>query len=100
MVAQVKKDKEKVIGEVISDDKVREFLTAVPYDDENADFHILTKAYRGLPPEGFARFIDVFVAEGGDINGVDSRGQTFLQAIKRYKRQPSYAEILEQAGAH
>lgn len=98
-MAELKKDKQKVIGEEINDDKVREFLSAVPYDAENADFHILTKAYRGLPPHGFEKFIQVFVEEGGDLNGTDSRGHTFLEAIKRFKRHPDYVEILERAGA-
>lgn len=98
-MAELKKDKQKVIGEIISEDKVREFLSCVPYDDENADFHILTKAYRGLPPEGFARFIEIFVEEGGDINGTDAKGNTFLEAIKRFKKHPEYVTILEQAGA-
>lgn len=98
-MAELKKDKQKVIGEVISDDKIREYLSSVPYDDENADFHILTKAYRGLPPDGFRRFVTIFVEEGGDINGTDSKGHTFLEAIRRFKRHPEYIDILESAGA-
>ncbi len=95
----LRKDKQKVVGEVIDEAKVRSFLAYEPYDDVSKDFHILTKAYRGLPPEGFERFVEIFVEEGHDINAKDEHGVSFLDRIRRFKRHPEYVAILENAGA-
>ena len=70
-----------------------------PNDDENADFHILTKAYRGLPAEAFARFLQLFQDQGRDINARDSKGRTLLQLVQENTGHPEYAEVLKQFGA-
>lgn len=44
----MRKDKQKVIGEPMTDEQVAAFLEARPYAEESVDLHILTRAYRGL----------------------------------------------------
>lgn len=93
------KDKEKVIGEDLDETKVARYLEMQPYGDENADFHVLVKAYRGLPAEAFARFLLLFVQHGRDINATDAKGRTLLQLASENTRHPQYAQILKQHGA-
>lgn len=95
----LKKDKEKVIGVALEEDKVKAFLDYQPYDGSNADFHILTKAYRGLPTNEFERFVEIYKAAGHDLNPSDADGNSFIDVISENERQLEYVEILKQAGA-
>lgn len=93
------KDKEKVIGEDLDTTKVARFLEMQPYGDENADFHVLVKAYRGLPAEAFERFLQLFRDSGRDINAKDAKGRTLLQLARENIRHPEYVDILKRFGA-
>ncbi len=93
------KDKQKVIGEQLDEAQVARFLEMQPQTGENTDFHILIKAYRGLPVEAFSRFLQLFVDHGRDINAQNTKGETILTLAKQHQNQPGYAEILEQFGA-
>lgn len=92
-------EKAKVIGEELDETKVARYLDMQPAGDENVDFHVLTKAYRGLPPEPFGRFLDMFVAAGRNINATDQAGRTFLASIKGNIGHPEYVEIAKAHGA-
>ena len=52
-----RKDKQKVIGEPMTDEQIKVFLDFPPEDGENPDFHVLLKAYRALRVEDFERFV-------------------------------------------
>lgn len=95
----LKKDKQKVLGEEISVEKAKEFLSYKPYGNSAEDFHILVKAYRGLSPEGFKLFIDLFKQDGRDVNACDDQGVSFLETIRKNEKFPEYVEIMEAAGA-
>ncbi len=93
------KDKEKVIGEDLDETKVARFLEMQPYGDSDADFHVLVKAYRGLPAEAFERFLVLFKQAGRDINAKDPKGRTLLQQVQENIRHPEYTDILKRHGA-
>tara|TARA_R110000751_G_scaffold292573_1_gene399891 strand:- start:353 stop:643 length:291 start_codon:yes stop_codon:yes gene_type:complete len=95
----MRKDKEKVIGEPMTDEQVAVFLQARPYTDESADQHVLIRAYRGLRVEDFERFLVMFKAEGFDLNATDAQGNTFLQTVKTHAQGEDYVAVLEAAGA-
>lgn len=96
----MRKDKEKVIGEPMTDEQVAVFLQARPYAaDESADLHVLVRAYRGLRVEDFERFLVLFKAEGFDVNASDAQGRTFLQTVKTHAQCEEYVAVLEAAGA-
>ncbi|MGB3595530.1 PA4642 family protein [Pseudomonas neustonica] len=95
----MRKDKEKVIGEPMTDEQVAVFLQARPYADESADLHVLVRAYRGLRVEDFERFLVMFKAEGFDLNATDEQGRTFLQTAKNHAQSEDYVAVLEAAGA-
>jgi hypothetical protein len=92
-------EKPKVIGEELDDAKVARYLDMQPVADENADFHVLTKAYRGLPPEPFERFLQLFVQSGRNINARDRQGRSFLSTIEPNIAHPQYVEIARRFGA-
>ena len=71
----LKKDKQKVLGEVFDDERIKTFLLFEPPKGHNRDFHLLEKAYRGMKAENFATFVEFFVTEGHDINARNSDGR-------------------------
>ncbi|MGB3624000.1 hypothetical protein FT643_05805 [Ketobacter sp. MCCC 1A13808] len=93
------KDKQKVIGEELDEGKVARFLDMQPEGDENADFHVLLKAYRGLPADAFDRFLEMFVAQGRDINATGGEGRTLLHIAQQHNSQPGYVDVLKKHGA-
>lgn len=95
----LKKDKVKVIDEEMNDEKISRFLSLKPYGDESEDFYILTKAYRGLPIEYFTRFLEMFLAEGRDVNAKNTQGQSFIDFIGNNIRFPEFVELLKKNGA-
>jgi hypothetical protein len=95
----LKKDKEKVLGEFFDHDRIKSFFDYESRDTENADFHLLEKAYRGMIAENFGTFVSFFLEAGKDINAKNSAGETFLQAIKGHRQSEEYITTLAQAGA-
>lgn len=95
----LKKDKQKVLGEIFDDERIRTFLDYQPSDETNADFHVLEKAYRGMKAENFATFIGFFKEAGRDINATNPKGQTLLNLIKTHRPGKEYEDILVNAGA-
>ncbi|MEH6565636.1 MAG: PA4642 family protein [Halopseudomonas sp.] len=95
----MRKDKEKVIGEPMTDEQVAVFLQARPYAEESVDMHVLVRAYRGLRVEDFERFLVMFKAAGFDLNATDAQGNTFLQTVRDHTQREEYVAVLEAAGA-
>jgi hypothetical protein len=95
----LKKDKEKVLGEFFDDERIKSFFDYESSDTENADFHLLEKAYRGMIAENFGTFVKFFQEAGKDINAINQTGETFLQSIKGHRQGEAYVAILEKVGA-
>ncbi|GAB3094109.1 hypothetical protein G8770_02035 [Aestuariicella hydrocarbonica] len=95
----LKKDKQKVLGEVFDDARIKTFLDIQPYGDMNADFHMLEKAYRGMNVENFETFVKFFQEDGRDINATNEAGQTLFQIVSAHRLGDEYAEVLKKAGA-
>jgi hypothetical protein len=82
-----------------SDERVRSFLQMQPLDGESADYHALLKAYRGMTPEAFVRFIAFFVEAGRDINAPGPADTTLLKLLQGHRHAHEYVQILKDAGA-
>lgn len=95
----MRKDKQKVIGEALTDEQVAAFLQARPYDDQSVEMHMLVRAYRGLRADDFRRFLQMFKAEGFDVNTTDSEGRTFLSSVREHAQAEEYIAALEEVGA-
>ena len=95
----LKKDKQKVLGEVFDDERIKTFLQFEPPAGVNRDYHLLEKAYRGMKVENFATFITFFLEEGRDINARNPEGKTLFQVVSEHRHGEEYAGILKDAGA-
>lgn len=90
-----RKDKQKVIGEPMTDEQVRAFLDCGPEQGLDLDHHLLMRAYRSLRSEDFSRFLGFFVGAGHNINAADPQGRTALAIIQEHQQGEEYAEALK-----
>jgi len=88
-----------VTDEWWSDERVRSYLTMERSDGERPDYHILIKAYRGMVPEAFGRFVQFFVEEGRNVNEVGPDGRTAVQMMALHRNAVEYIDVLKAAGA-
>jgi hypothetical protein len=89
----------KVVDEDWSDERVKSFLDITPYDETDPDYHVLLKAYQGMIPENFERFVAFFVEANRNINACSLSGQSILQHVSGHSRSAAYVDILKNAGA-
>ncbi|MAD58481.1 MAG: hypothetical protein CMK44_07915 [Porticoccus sp.] len=92
------KDKEKVLGEVFDDERIKTFLNFLPPKNINQDFHLLEKAYRGMNIENFETFIKFFLEDGRDINAHNPSGKSFTAIVNEHIKGKSYAAIMQRYG--
>lgn len=95
----LRKDKEKVLGEIFDEARIATFLDFPAPAGVNADFHLLEKAYRGMRGENFATFIKQFIEAGKDLNAIGPEGKTFLQTVNTHRNGEEYVLALVAAGA-
>lgn len=74
-----------VTDEVWDDNRVKSFLALQPHG-ESADFHVLLKAYRGMRPEDFERFLVFFTKAGRNLDACDKNGRTLWQIIANHRQ--------------
>ena len=95
----LKKDKQKVLDEVLDETRIRSFLEINPPEGVNADFNILEKAYRGMPVEYFDTFLELFVKDNRDINATNPGGKSLSQIVAQHDECKPYLELLTKHGA-
>lgn len=95
----MRKDKEKVLDEVWTEERVRSFLEVRSHDEVEEDFHMLLKAYQSMRADDFSKFVNFFIEEGRDLNSADPKGRTVMSIVRQHRRSGAYADILRQAGA-
>ncbi|MDR0780954.1 MAG: PA4642 family protein [Pseudomonadales bacterium] len=88
-----------VTDEWWSDERVRSFLALETVAGEHPDYHVLLKAYRGMIPEAFARFVQFFTEAGRNLDQGGPDGRTVLQLMATHRHGGDYADILREAGA-
>lgn len=84
----------KVVDEIWDDERVQAFLSLQPGGDD-ADFHVLTKAYRGMRPTDFERFLRFFIAAGRNLHATDRKGRTLWQIIAKHRQGEAFIHIKE-----
>ena len=95
----MRKDKAKVIDEVWTEGRVREFLSVRPPTGVNQDYHRLLRAYRSMRDSDFELFLGFFAEAGGDINATSTDGKTILDIVSAHRNSGSYLKALKGAGA-
>tara|TARA_R110000772_G_scaffold242436_1_gene354993 strand:- start:11050 stop:11340 length:291 start_codon:yes stop_codon:yes gene_type:complete len=93
----MRKDKEKVIDEVWTEDHIRSFLGVRSHDGSDHDFHMLLKAYQSMRASDFQLFVEFFTADGRNLLATDKDGRTVLDIISEHRHGTEYAEILRRA---
>ena len=74
-----------VTDEVWDDDRVKSFLAMEP-NGGSVDFHVLLRAYRGMRPADFERFLGFFVEAGRDLDATDDEGRTLWSIIEEHRQ--------------
>ena len=92
-----RKDKQKVVDEVWTPERIRSFLDLLPPAGMDADFHRLQRAYQSMRAEDFAEFVAMFVAAGGRLDARGPQQQTLLEELEQHRHGAAFAEILRAA---
>jgi hypothetical protein len=95
----LKKDKEKVLGEVFDDERVKSFLQYESPAGVSTDFHLLEKTYRGMNIDNFVTFLDFFKEAGHDLNATNPDGKTMVEVASEHGHGAEYVIALKAAGA-
>ena len=95
----MRKDKEKVLDEVWTEDHVKSFLDVRPHDGSDEDFHMLLKAYQSMRASDFELFVGFFTEQGRNINARSLAGETVLDIVADHRHGAENALILKSAGA-
>jgi hypothetical protein len=95
----MRKDKEKVIDEVWTEDHVKSFLKVRSHDGSAEEFHMLLKAYQSMKAADFKLFVGFFCNDGRDLNAIGKDGRSVLEIISTHRHGVEYADILKVAGA-
>ena len=74
-----------VTDEVWDDDRVKSFLEMEAYSG-NVDFHLLMRAYRGMRPADFERFLPFFIDANHDLDATDDQGSTLWSIIEGHRQ--------------
>ena len=86
----MRKDKEKVLDEVWTEDHVKSFLQVRPHDGSDENFHMLLKAYQSMRASDFELFVGFFTADKRDINATGKDGRSVLEiTVWRRVRAPA-----------
>ena len=83
-----------VTDEVWDDARIKTFLRHQPQQGA-ADFHVLTKAYRGMRPADFERFLRFFVEAGRDLDSKDAQGRSIWDIMARHRQGADFIAIRE-----
>lgn len=90
----LKKDKQKVLGEIFGEDRVRSFLELQPPAGVDADFHVLERSYRGMGAENFTTLLELFTAAGRNLSATNPQGQTLLEILSEHQNSSAYQAAL------
>ena len=81
-----------VTDEVWDDERVKSFLALEPYG-ENAAFHVLLKAYRGMRVGDFDRFLKFFTEAGRDLDAKDTKGRTLWEIAANHRQGADFVAL-------
>ncbi len=95
----MRKDKEKVLDEVWTEDHVKSFLEVRPHDGSDENFYMLLKAYQSMRASDFELFVAFMVGQGRDLNATGKDGRSVLAIVSEHRHGEAYADILKAAGA-
>jgi hypothetical protein len=93
-------DKAKVVDEIWDEERIRSFLDKTPMGDEaDPDYSVLLHGYRSMRAEDFQRFLQLFCAQGRNLDARSNAGQTLLETIAGHRKAAEFRDILRRASA-
>jgi hypothetical protein len=95
----LKKDKQKILGEVFDDARVKSFLDYEAPTGVSTDFHLLEKAYRGMNIDNFVTFLGFFKESGYDLTATNPDGKTLVDIAGEHGHGSEYVEAIKTAAA-
>lgn len=95
----LKKDKQKVLDEVWTEDRIKSFLDIQPAEDVDADFHALSTAYKSMRLDDFQIFLGFFKSANRNLDATNPAGETLLSIVRQHRKGDVYGEALIAAGA-
>ena len=95
----LKKDKQKVLDEVWTEDRIRGFLDLEAPAGVDRDFHRLLKAYQSMRADDFEKFISMAQAAGLNLAATSPEGETVADIVAKHKQSATFAAILKTASA-
>jgi hypothetical protein len=90
----MKRDKQRVEGEQWSDEQLRSYLDFNTYDGSDRDFHCLYRAYTRMNAHMFEQFIELFKAEGRNLEATNKEGVTLKALIEGHAKSGDYVAAL------
>lgn len=94
-------DKQKVIDEVWTDDRIAEFLHT-PHPKQlgqkfagDSDFYVLLRAYQAMRIHDFERFLNLFIDKGGNLNAKDHRDRSLVERIAHHRKATPFIDAIE-----
>jgi len=93
----MRKDKEKVLDEVWTPERVRSFLEVRPHDGTDEDFHMLLKAYQSMRASDFELFLGMFVEQNRSVDAQGKDGRSVFDIVSTHRHGGPYANILKAA---
>ncbi len=81
-----------------SDERILSWLGRAGAAGESGDFSVLWRAYQGMRPYDFERFIQIYGDAGRDVNARSLLGETLTGIVSRHARGGVFLQILKDAG--
>ena len=97
-MSTLKKDKQKVLGEVFDSARVAEFLITQAPVGVDVDFHALERAYRGMNIDNFVEFLELFTDAGRNLQATNPQGQTLAEIAAEHAFGSDYVAALQHCG--
>ena len=103
---KVRPDKEKVIDEVWTENRIREFLNTITPSQAGEsfpgdhDFFVLLRAYQAMRLEDFTIFLSFFTEQGGNLQAKNSQGQSITQFISTHRKAQPFIDAVEASMSH
>ena len=70
-----------------SDERVFTYLSQLPPQGVNADYHVLYHAFKHMRPFDYERLLTQFVADDRDVDSTNPEGERIHDVIAKYPRQ-------------
>lgn len=84
-----------VVNEQWDETRLAEFLKNPPSGKDPEGFRLLLRAYRGMRPLDFDRYLKIFVAAGYRLDETNCEDKTLKEIISNHRHAPPYLAALE-----